>query len=178
MVQLKIDKKFIVISAILIIAAGAIVGSYLMITGSGDNMMVEKGDHVSVDYVGTLEDGTQFDSSSGRAPLEFDVGAGQMIKGFDDGVVGMKLNETKTVTISAKDAYGEVDPRAIVEVNLSDLAKNNVTPKVGMKLYAQGQQVTIVKVGNTTATLDFNHPLAGKTLIFKITMVKIDKKKK
>lgn len=170
-----VNKSFIVI--LVLIAIVAIAGVAVFMANSGGSMIVEKGDHVSVDYVGTLDDGTQFDSSIGRAPLEFDVGAGQMIKGFDSGVVGMKLNETKTVKISAKDAYGEVDPKAIIEVNLSDLTKNNITPEVGMKLYAQGQQVTIIKVGSTTATLDFNHPLAGKTLNFKITMLKIIKKK-
>ena len=146
--------------------------------GQSDNMVVEKGDHVAVDYWGTLENGTQFDTSEGRGPLEFDVGAGQMIKGFDDGVLGMKVNETKTVEISAKDAYGEVDPKLLIEVNLSDLAKSNITPTVGMKLYTQGQSVTVVKVTNTTATIDFNHPLAGKKLIFKIKMLNIEKKKK
>lgn len=139
-------------------------------------LTAEKGDHVSVDYLGTLEDGTQFDSSEGREPLEFDIGAGQMIKGFDNGVVGMKINETKSVKIDAKDAYGESDPRLLVEVNLSDLAKNNITPEVGMKLYSQGQQAIVTKVTNKIAIIDFNHPLAGKTLIFKIKMLEIKKK--
>ncbi|MBI4894935.1 MAG: peptidylprolyl isomerase [Candidatus Aenigmarchaeota archaeon] len=173
-----VNKSFVVILILLAIVAIALVAIFIAQSNSGDTMVVEKGDHVSVDYVGTLDDGTQFDSSVGRAPLEFDVGAGQMIKGFDDGVLSMKLNETKNVKISAKDAYGEIDPKLFVDVSLDDLAKNNITPKTGMKLYAQGQQVTIIKVTNTTATIDFNHPLAGKTLNFKITMLKIEKKKK
>ena len=74
---------------------------------SNFQLTAEKGDHVAVDYWGTLEDGTQFDTSEGRGVLEFDVGAGQMIKGFDDAVLGMKTNETKIVTISPKDGYGE-----------------------------------------------------------------------
>lgn len=145
--------------------------------GQGDDMVVEKGDFVSVDYWGTLEDGTQFDTSEGRGALEFTVGAGQMIKGFDDGVLGMKLNETKTIKMSAKDAYGEADPKLVQTVSIEDLRESGIEPEEGMTLYAQGQPVKVTKVTNTTATLDFNHPLAGKDLTFKVKMLKITKKK-
>jgi FKBP-type peptidyl-prolyl cis-trans isomerase 2 len=145
--------------------------------GQGGEMIVEKGDHVSVDYWGSLENGMVFDTSEGRGPLEFDVGAGQMIKGFDNGVIGMKINETKTITIPASEAYGMVDPKLVVDVPLDDLRQSNITPAVGMKLYAQGREVVITKVTDTAATIDFNHPLAGKTLIFKIKMLNIVKKK-
>ncbi|MBI5332276.1 MAG: FKBP-type peptidyl-prolyl cis-trans isomerase [Candidatus Aenigmarchaeota archaeon] len=143
----------------------------------GDNMTAQKGDHVSVDYWGTLEDGTQFDSSEGRQPLEFDVGAGQMIKGFDDGVVGMREGETKIIKIPAKDAYGDKDYSLVIDISLEDIAKNNITPKIGMIIYSQGNPGTITNVGNETTTVDFNHPFAGKRLIFKIKMIEIIKKK-
>ncbi|MBI2075776.1 MAG: FKBP-type peptidyl-prolyl cis-trans isomerase [Candidatus Aenigmarchaeota archaeon] len=135
-------------------------------------MTVKKGDHVFVNYTGTLENGTKFDSSEGREPLEFDVGAGQMIKGFDAAVVGMKTGEEKTVKIKAADAYGEADPR-----NVIDVPKSNVPPgvKAGDTLYSQGQPVKVVGVTNNTVKLDANHPLAGKDLTFKIKLVKIGK---
>ena len=139
---------------------------------SGDVVTVKKGDHVSVHYTGTLDNGTIFDSSEGKAPLEFDVGAGQMIKGFDDAVVGMKVGEEKTVKIKAADAYGETDPK-----NIIDVPKQNVPPtvKVGDTLNAGGQPVKVIRVTNSTVTIDANHPLAGKDLTFKIKLVKIGK---
>jgi len=133
---------------------------------------VKNGDHVFVDYTGTLDNGTIFDSSIDREPLEFDVGAGQMIKGFDDAVLGMKVGDEKTVKIKAADAYGEADPRNVIEV-----PKQNVPPtvKVGDTLSAGGQPVKVIHVTNTTVTIDTNHPLAGKDLTFKIKLVKIGK---
>lgn len=142
-------------------------------TAAGVDMTVKKGDHVSVHYTGTLDDGTIFDSSQGREPLEFDVGAGQMIAGFDSAVVGMKLGEEKTVKIPAKDAYGESDARNIIE-----LPKENVPAgiKIGDTLSAGGQPVKVVRVTNATVTIDANHPLAGKDLTFRIKLVKIGEK--
>ena len=92
---------------------------------NGDVMTVKNGDHVFVHYTGTLDNGTKFDSSEGREPLEFDVGAGQMIKGFDAAVVGMKVGDEKTVKIKAADAYGEADPR-----NNHPLAGKDLTFKI------------------------------------------------
>jgi len=158
---------------------------------TGDTDMagtVKKGDKIAVDYVGTLEDGTLFDTSveaeakkagfparPSYAPLSFTVGAGQMIAGFDAGVVGMALNETKTVKIAAKDAYGEWTEDAVQALptkQLSDML--NATPKVGMQLYTQsGAAGKIVSTDANITKIDFNHALAGKTLIFKITVRKI-----
>jgi len=150
---------------------------------------VKKGDKIAVDYVGTLEDGTLFDTSveaeakkagmparPSYAPLSFTVGAGQMIAGFDAGVVGMALNETKTVKIPAKDAYGEWTEDAVQSLPTKQLAEMlNATPKLGMQLYTQnGASGKIVSTDANVTKIDFNHALAGKTLIFKITVRKIN----
>ncbi len=138
----------------------------------GDVVKAENGDHVFVHYTGTLDDGTVFDSS--REPLEFDIGAGQMIAGFDSAVVGMKAGQEKTVKIKAADAYGEINNDLIRDVPKAQAP--NANP--GDMLYAGGQPVKVVSVGNTTVKIDFNHPFAGKDLTFKITMVKIEKRGK
>lgn len=147
----------------------------ILITGCttvGDGMTVKKGDHIFVNYTGNLDDGTTFDSSEGREPLEFDVGAGQMIKGFDSAVIGMKTGEEKTVKISAKDAYGEHDARNVIEVPKENAP---VGVKEGDTLNAGGQPVKVVRVTNSTVVIDANHPLAGKDLTFKIKMIRIGK---
>ena len=136
---------------------------------------VKAGDNVSVHYVGTLEDGTMFDSSIGKSPLTFDVGAGQMIKGFDNGVMGMIVGETKTITIPAAEAYGEINPDYIRDFPISNF-EGFPEIKEGMVVSAgNGTQGTIVEVDNNTVKVDFNHQLAGKTLIFNVTLVSINK---
>ena len=130
------------------------------------------GDVVKVHYTGTLADGTQFDSSVGRDPLEFTVGAGQMIPGFDRAVVGMKVGEKKTITIPAADAYGEYDPEMVKDVPRSDLP-DSIDPEVGMQLRAGNSLVTITAVTDDSVTIDFNHQLAGKDLTFEIELVSI-----
>lgn len=150
----------------------ALIGIFLIALALGcvSNMQVEKGDMVAVDYTGSLENGTIFDSSIGRAPLEFQAGAGDMIKGFDDAVIGMKVNETKTVTIKPEDAYGSYDLNAVIEVTLASVPE---WTKAGDTLYAAGRPVKVLEIRNQTALIDTNHPLAGKTLIFEIKVVKI-----
>ena len=133
---------------------------------------VGKGDNIAVDYTGTLEDGNVFDSSIGRAPLEFEVGAGEMIKGFDDAVIGMKLNEEKNITIRPEEAYGPYDVDAVIEVAIASIPEGT---KAGDTLYAAGRPVKVLEMRNETAILDTNHPLAGKTLIFQIKVVSIQK---
>jgi peptidylprolyl isomerase len=153
--------------------------------GSVTLLKAQKGDLVAVDYLGTLDDGTVFDTSIQAeaqkaglprrpeyAPLQFTVGAGQMIKGFDDGVVGMQENETKTVHIAPAEAYGERRADAIVEVPKSRLP--GIEPEVGVQLQTStGAVGTITRVGTDNVTVDFNHPLAGKALNFKITLRRI-----
>ena len=132
------------------------------------------GDDVKVDYTGKLDDGTVFDSSKGRTPLEFTVGAGQMIAGFDAAIPGMSVGLTKTVKIPASEAYGAYRPEMVVKINKSELPPD---VKVGQELtMSNGNQVISVKViavSDTDATLDANHPLAGKDLTFDITLVAI-----
>src|SRR3989344_839267 len=134
-----------------------------------DNIV--KGDNVSVDYTGMLENGTIFDSSVGRSPLEFSVGAGQMIKGFDAAVIGMHLDEERNVTIKPDEAYGNYSLSNIVMVSVQDVPDGT---KTGSILYVNGQQVRVLDIRNNAVFIDMNHPLAGKTLVFRIRIVKIN----
>ncbi|MBN2101373.1 MAG: peptidylprolyl isomerase [Candidatus Aenigmarchaeota archaeon] len=142
-------------------------------------MPVKKGDKVKVDYTGTLDDGTVFDSSThdGHShPLEFEVGSGQLIKGFDEAVVGMEVDDEKDIHIEAKDAYGDPNPQLMQKVPREHLPKEEL--KEGMMLamsLPNGQQIpgTIKEIGEKEVTIDFNHPLAGKALNFKIKLVEI-----
>ncbi|HMG82493.1 MAG TPA: FKBP-type peptidyl-prolyl cis-trans isomerase [Ferruginibacter sp.] len=138
---------------------------------------VKAGDLVKVHYTGKLINGEQFDSSVGREPLEFTVGAGQMIKGFDDAMPGMTIGQKKTVNIPAADAYGEKNDDAIIE-----FPKENVPPDMklepGMQLTLSNQQgqpvpVVVVDVREDVIVLDANHFLAGKELVFDIELVEI-----
>ena len=138
---------------------------------------VKAGDNIEVEYEGKLKDGTVFDSSKGRAPLAFEVGAGQMIKGFDAGVVGMKLNEEKTIDIKAEDAYGARDEKMMQPVEKSFFPKDyklEKGAKVGL-MHKSGQpmQAVIADITGEKVVLDFNHFLAGKDLIFKVRIVSI-----
>ena len=138
---------------------------------------VKAGDTVKVHYHGRLTDGTTFDSSEGRSPLEFEVGSGMVIKGFDDGVVGMTVGQKKTIEIPVDDAYGPRDPEAIIEFPI-DRFPPGMQPEVGMQLAmnnGQGQQipVVIVEVRPEAVVLDANHQLAGQDLIFDLELVDI-----
>jgi len=144
-------------------------------------MSIKKGDKVKVDYEGKLDDGTIFDSSTHgdhSHPIEFEVGAGNVIKGFDEGVIGMEKDEEKEITIKPEDAYGEPNPQAVQKVPRDQLPKEP-EPKEGMMLALKtpdGQQfpATIKKVTDKEVTIDMNHPLAGKTLHFKIKVVEVN----
>lgn len=135
----------------------------------------QDGDNVQVHYTGTLDDGSQFDSSEGREPLEFLLGAGQVIPGFEAAIVGMAEGETKTVTFSADQAYGPHDPSAVHTVGRDEIP-SEIPLSVGGRLQAsdpEGNEVTltITAVDETSVTLDANHPLAGKALTFALTLV-------
>lgn len=137
----------------------------------------KSGDVVSIHYTGTLDDGTEFDSSAGRDPLQFTLGAGQVIAGFNNAVEGMAVGESKTVNIPVDEAYGPRNEQMVQEVPKSVLPEN-LEPKEGMALQArnpQGQPVNLVvtAVGDDTITVDGNHPLAGKALNFDIELVDI-----
>ena len=135
----------------------------------------KEGDRVRVHYTGRLEDGQVFDSSRGGEPLEFTVGAGQVIHGFDEAVRGMAVGETKTVEIEPEDAYG---PRrdGLVATIERERAQFPVEPQVGMNLalpLQDGNQIEVVvtEVTDQNVTIDGNHPLAGEKLIFDVELV-------
>ena len=137
----------------------------------------KNGDQVKVHYHGRLDDGSTFDSSEGRPPLQFQIGAGQVIKGFDDGVLGMKEGDKKTIHIPVHEAYGDKSPDMIIEFP-RDQFPPDMSPEVGMQLNLRGQDgrsfpVVISDVKEEIVVLDGNHPLAGRDLIFDIEMVEI-----
>lgn len=140
-------------------------------------MQAKQGDVVRVHYTGRLTDGTQFDSSEGREPLEFTVGAGQMIKGFDDGVVGMNVGDKKTLNIPATEAYGERDEQAIIEFPAANIpADMKLEPGMQLTLrnqYGQPVPVVVLEVQAEVVIMDANHMLAGKELVFDVELVEI-----
>jgi FKBP-type peptidyl-prolyl cis-trans isomerase 2 len=138
---------------------------------------VKTGDTVFVHYEGRLKDGTVFDSSSNRDPLEFKVGSGMVIRGFDQGVLGMSVGDKKTIEINVDDAYGPEDPQMIIEFP-KDRFPENIKPTEGMQLNmsdANGQNYPflIVEVKDDLVVLDGNHPLAGEDLIFDLELMEI-----
>lgn len=139
--------------------------------------VAKKGNRVKVHYTGKLQDGTVFDSSIEREPLEFVVGDGNMIKGFDQAVEGMQRGETVTANIPSAEAYGERRADMMVEVPIEQVPEN-IKPAVGQQLsiqQANGQTMPVVvtAVSEEKITLDANHPLAGKDLTFEINLVDI-----
>ncbi|MFD2914825.1 FKBP-type peptidyl-prolyl cis-trans isomerase [Psychroserpens luteus] len=138
---------------------------------------VKENNTIKVNYTGKLSDGQVFDSSEGREPLEFTLGQGQLIPGFEKGVIDMKLNEKKTITIAKEEAYGDINAALIQEVNKSELPQD-VEPKVGMGLVSKtpdGREMNllVVEVKEESIVIDGNHPLAGKELIFDLEVVEI-----
>lgn len=129
-----------------------------------------------VHYTGRLNDGEIFDSSSGREPLEFTLGEGQVIPGFEEAIEGMAPGEEKTVTIPAEEAYGQRRDEMTLVVERSQLPEE-ITPEVGQQLQmSQGEQVFLVRIADVadeTVTLDANHPLAGEDLTFDLKLVEI-----
>lgn len=136
---------------------------------------VQEGDEVRVHYTGKLKDGTVFDSSRSREPLQFKVGAGMMIKGFDEAVRGMQEGESKTAEIPSDEAYGERNDQMLVKIT-KDKFPEDINPEVGQQLSMQSQEgqpipVVITEIEGEEVTLDANHPLAGKDLVFDIEVV-------
>ncbi|HBY95209.1 MAG: peptidylprolyl isomerase [Ardenticatenaceae bacterium] len=137
----------------------------------------QMGDTVQVHYTGKLEDGQVFDTSGNREPLQFTIGGGQIIPGFEEAVAGMDPGETKTARIPADKAYGPHREELIVEVDRGQFPEH-LAPEVGQRLairQADGSQVpvTVTDVSESSVQLDGNHPLAGKDLTFDIQLVKI-----
>jgi peptidylprolyl isomerase len=138
---------------------------------------VENNMFVSVHYKGTLPNGEVFDSSEGRMPLEVQMGAGRLIKGFEDSLIGMSLKEKKTFTLAPEEAYGPRDENMMHNFPLSEVPPG-VVPEIGQIIGLQtqdGRQVPakVAQIDNENVTLDLNHPLAGQTLTFDIEVVGI-----
>lgn len=138
---------------------------------------VKSGDKVQVHYHGSLTSGEVFDSSRERDPLEVQVGAGQVIPGFDNALMGMKVGDTKTVTLSVDEAYGPRNDQLINQVPREQFPVDP-SPQVGMQLLAStpdGQQfpITITEIQDDVITVDANPPLAGKELVFDLELVAI-----
>ena len=137
----------------------------------------QDGDSVMVHYTGTLDDGSEFDSSRDRFPLEFVVGSGQMIAGFDNGVRGLALGETVTVRIEPADAYGELDADLILDVPIAEFPPEMVGQlAIGMSIpLSNGMQPVITNITDAFITLNANHALAGEALTFEIELVELTK---
>jgi len=137
----------------------------------------KNGDTVKVHYTGTLEDGTVFDSSKERDPLQFTLGKGQLIKGFEEAVIGMSVGETKLLRIPSDEAYGSHREDLLLKFNKSDFPPD-IEPKGGLVINlvspdGRNLLATITEISGDSITLDANHPLAGKDLTFNIDLVEI-----
>jgi len=169
------------ISAILLVLSIALIAG----CAGATEKTVKSGDNVSVDYTGWFDNGTIFETSSPTialqagiydenvtyGPLNFTVGSGEIIQGFDDAVIGMKVNESKNITLTPDQAFGEYDPSLIQPIPMSTLQEYNITPHVNDTLYYGMQPVTVYSIpNNTTVLIDFNHPMAGKTLHYMLTV--------
>jgi len=161
-------------SASIVLVSGALAGEV-----KGSEMaksMVKAGSKVTLHYTLTVE-GKVVDSSRERTPLQFQAGQGQLIPGFEKALIGMKAGEKKSFKVSPEDGYGPVDPKALKEIPKDRLAPD-VKPEAGMMLSAQGPNgqtipVKVAAVKDKTVVIDFNHPLAGKTLNFDVEIVEV-----
>jgi peptidylprolyl isomerase len=156
----------------------ALIVASALIAGCGETLVAKDGDTVSVHYTLTLEDGTEKETSKGGEPLSFTVGAGDMITGFDNAVLGMKVGEIKTVTLPPEEAYGYPSDDLIFEVNRDifedlELYKGQQLPMQNTQT-GQSFWVTVISFDEETVTIDANNELAGKTLTFEIELVEIE----
>ena len=140
-------------------------------------MQAKSGDTVQIHYTGKLTDGTQFDSSAGRSPLEFQLGSGMIIRGLDREVTGMEVGDKKTVKIAAEDAYGPHREEAVQEVPRSQIP-DTIELAEGVELQAttpggDAMRLRVTGLTDDTVTLDANHPLAGQDLVFDLELVAI-----
>ncbi|MGH0033123.1 MAG: FKBP-type peptidyl-prolyl cis-trans isomerase [Myxococcota bacterium] len=139
--------------------------------------VVEAGSQVGIEYTLTLEDGTTVDTNVGGEALRFQQGSGQIIPGLDKELVGMAVGDAKKVTVAPEEGYGPVNPDAFTEVPVSELpegAREPGTPLMTQDDQGRTARLTVSKIDGETATLDFNHPLAGKTLFFDVKVLEIE----
>jgi peptidylprolyl isomerase len=160
-----------------ILVVCGLMGAALLIGGCSGAAKAKSGDKVKVDYTLTV-DGKVFDTSIGKTPLEFTLGAGNVIPGFDKAVTGMKVGETKKVTIPPADGYGERNEQLVFLVQREQLPAGT-DPQVGLQLQASNSDgstsnYTITKIDDTGVTVDGNSPLAGKTLNFEVKLLVIE----
>ena len=168
-------KKFRVILAYILIFA-CLCGA-LMLSACGSAAIAKDGDTVQVDYTLSLDDGTEYQTTVGSNPLELVIGNGSYLADFEEAIVGMKVGESKTITIAAADAYGEYREDLIITKERSEI-QNGDNIKVGDSLimtYSSGysSRVTVIDADDDTITIDANHPLAGQDITFKIDLLKI-----
>lgn len=158
----------------LVIVVVVIIGGVYFTTVAAAPATVALGDNVSVYYTGSYTNGTVFNTNVGEQLLNFTVGGDQLIPGFEQAVVGMKINQTKNITLTPAEAYGPVNASLIITAPLSEFNNSNVN--VGLIVTASnGREGIVTAVNSIDATIDFNPPLAGKTLDFKIKVVAIKK---
>lgn len=160
------------------VVLGIMLLGVMLATGCSSIEEAKSGDTVKVHYTGTLEDGTVFDTSVEGEPLEFTIGQGQVIPGFEQAVIGMKVGDLKTINIPVDQAYGPHRDDLILVIERGQLPED-LDPKVGQQLQmmrADGSIITviIIELSETTATIDTNHPLVGKNLTFEIELVEIE----
>ncbi len=162
-------KYYFVLVSIILLAA-------LLATGCGGPTLAKTGDTVKVHYTLKLSDGMVFDTSIGSEPLEFTIGQGNVVPGFEQAVIGMQVGETKKFTIPADQAYGQYHDDLIIEVGRDKLSPD-IVPEVGMLLQSSQDGsvsiATILEVTETTIKIDANHPLAGQDLTFDIELIEI-----
>ena len=167
-------RKFCLFLTAFILVVSIIAGC----TGSEELIMAKNGDTVKVHYKGTLEDGSVFDTSRGREPLEFILGSGSMIVGFDKAVNGMQVGEINTVTIPADEAYGPHREELVLVIERDKLPEG-LEPTIGQQLEMSQPDgrtviVVVIDVSEASITVDANHTLAGKDLTFEIELVEIN----
>ncbi len=138
---------------------------------------VKEGDTIVIDYKGKIEDGTVFDSTEGKNPLEFTIGEGEVIPGLEKGVIGMSVGESKVIVIPPEEGYGPHLKERVCNLDKKRIP-DGYHPEVGQQLQlyrADGLPVmgTVIAISDTAFTMDYNHPLAGKTLIFETTLIEI-----
>jgi peptidylprolyl isomerase len=145
---------------------------------AGREMNVKEGDKVKVHYKGALEDGTVFDSSEGREPLAFEVGTGQVIQGFERGVLGMKEGEVKQLSLPPEEAYGQHRKEMIGKLPMEQVRDPGIKPGSNIQVQTEQGEVIdakVVQVAEDGVVVDINHPLAGETLIFEVTLVGLER---
>lgn len=137
----------------------------------------QSGDRVTVHYTGTLDDGTVFDSSREGEPIEFELGTGEVIDGFDQAVAGLEVGESREIRLEPDEAYGQRSDDLVIDVDRDDLPED-LDPEVGQTLAVEGADgeemaAWVAEVGEDAITVDLNHPLAGRSLTFEVELLEI-----